>query len=111
LTGGFTLVVSPALLAEYTSALGKRRIQKYVPFKRAEREGRIAQLAALADVVDDTQLYHADLRDPDDAIVLAAAAEGRAGYIVTGDEDLLVLRVFETTVIVTPRAFLRHLEA
>jgi predicted nucleic acid-binding protein len=38
--------------------------------------------------------------------VLAAAVEGNAGYIVSGDSDLLVLEQYEEIRIVTPRQFL-----
>jgi predicted nucleic acid-binding protein len=39
-------------------------------------------------------------------MLLEAAVAGAAQYIVTGDEDLLVLKKFETIRIVTPRVFL-----
>ena len=45
-------------------------------------------------------------RDPDDDIVLATALAGRAETIVTGDDDLLVLRSHASIPILTPRQFL-----
>jgi uncharacterized protein len=45
-------------------------------------------------------------RDPADDVVLAAALEGRADAVVTGDYDLLVLGEHQGIVIVTRRAFL-----
>ena len=44
-------------------------------------------------------------RDPKDDMLLALSLAGRADYLVTGDKDLLVLRKFEKTRIVTPREF------
>ena len=44
-------------------------------------------------------------RDPDDDRILACAREAHADYIVTGDQDLLVLKRYGTTRIVTPRDF------
>lgn len=44
-------------------------------------------------------------RDPKDDLILAAALSGRAGYIVTGDKDLLVLESFQKIPIVSPRDF------
>lgn len=45
-------------------------------------------------------------RDPADDVLLAAAVEGMADSIVTGDDDLLVLGDFEGIAIVTSRGFL-----
>jgi len=45
-------------------------------------------------------------RDADDNRILAAALDSRCSHLVTGDLDLLVLKSFEGTDIVTPREFL-----
>ena len=45
-------------------------------------------------------------RDPKDNQFLEAAATGRAEYLVTRDQDLLVLKTFRGVVIVTPEEFL-----
>ena len=42
-------------------------------------------------------------RDPDDDRILACASEAHAEYIVTGDEDLLVLKRYSAIRIVKPR--------
>jgi len=47
-------------------------------------------------------------RDLDDDNILAAAVSGNCDCIVTGDEDLLVLKRFEGVDIFTPRNFLDH---
>ena len=44
--------------------------------------------------------------DPDDDKYLAAALEGRATLVVTGDPDLLALEEHQGVRIVSPRAFL-----
>ncbi len=45
-------------------------------------------------------------RDPKDNMLLALAREGNADVLITGDRDLLVLKYFEHTAIMTPRQFL-----
>jgi predicted nucleic acid-binding protein len=55
-----------------------------------------------------TREIHA-CRDEDDNRVLEAAVEGKADYIVTTDEALLVLDPFEGIRIVRPRVFLTAL--
>jgi uncharacterized protein len=44
-------------------------------------------------------------RDPSDDHVLALAEQSGADYIITGDEDLLILRGYNKTPIVQPRQF------
>lgn len=101
----FELVLSPAIVAEVEAALRLAKIRKYL------REPEVtllwlADIVALADLVEDTDRVKGVCRDPADDMVLAAAVEGRASAIVTGDADLLALEEFEGVVIVTPRAFL-----
>jgi len=45
-------------------------------------------------------------KDPDDDEYIAAAMEGRAGFVVAGDSDLLDVKEYEGIRIITPRAFL-----
>jgi putative PIN family toxin of toxin-antitoxin system len=45
-------------------------------------------------------------RDPQDNCFLEAAVTGRAKYLITRDQDLLVLQEFEEVAILTPGAFL-----
>ena len=44
-------------------------------------------------------------RDPDDNKFLGCAKDSGALYIVSGDKDLLVLKKFEKTKIITAREF------
>lgn len=45
-------------------------------------------------------------RDPDDDHILACALDAGAGFIVTGDADLLILNPFREIQIVSPRDFI-----
>lgn len=49
-------------------------------------------------------------RDADDDLVLATAVAAQATMIVTGDDDLLVLRRYAEIEILTPRRFLERLD-
>jgi len=44
--------------------------------------------------------------DPDDNIVLECGLEGKANYIISGDEHLLKLKKYEGTIIVKAQEFL-----
>ena len=48
-------------------------------------------------------------RDADDDLVLGTAVAAKADLIVTGDQDLLVLRAYKGIEIVTPRQYLERL--
>jgi putative PIN family toxin of toxin-antitoxin system len=47
-------------------------------------------------------------RDPDDDSLLALSKDGSADILITGDEDLLVLKKFGKTRIQSPAEFLRN---
>ena len=87
--GLFELVVSEALLAELERALAYPKLRKRIPPEKA---------AAFANWVRDHGTLAEDpagpppvgSRDPDDDYLLALAISRRA-YLVTGDQDLLVL--------------------
>ena len=87
--GLFELVASELLLAELKRALSYPKLRKRIPPEKA---------AAFANWVRDHGTLPEDLaspppvgsRDPDDDYLLALAISRRA-YLVTGDQDLLVL--------------------
>jgi len=44
-------------------------------------------------------------RDPTDDMIIACAIDAAADYIVTGDEDLLILKNYKNISIINPRNF------
>jgi predicted nucleic acid-binding protein len=50
-------------------------------------------------------------RDPKDDAVVACAVEGKADYVVSGDQDLLALGEYEGIQVVTPRRFMEIVES
>ncbi len=52
-----------------------------------------------------------DCRDEKDNIILEAAVTGGVKYIVTGDDDLLVLNPYGNILIIKPAEFARVLKA
>ena len=59
--------------------------------------------------VEPSKLEPPVCRDPDDDWVLATALAGEAESIVSGDDDLLVLRRYRGMAILSPRRFLERL--
>jgi len=86
LAGRMRPVSSTHLMSELEDVLVRRF--GYSP--AAARETRL-EMELVAVLVEPARVPGV-CRDPDDDHVLAAAAGGRAGWIVTGDKDLLELR-------------------
>jgi uncharacterized protein len=62
-------------------------------------------------LVEPLTLPKAICRDPNDDMVLATGMAAKANLIVTGDQDLLVLKAYEGIDIISPRRFLERLDA
>ena len=98
------LVVSETVLTEFERVL----VQKlHLPPLRAKTLSSI--LRRQADVVEPAAPAVWPKRDPDDRWVVAAAIEGGADFLVTGDRDLLEVAAEVTVSIVSPRAFWEQL--
>lgn len=107
---GFELVLSWGIVAEVERALDLPRVRQHLADPKDARL-LVADVIAIADLVEDTGRVVGVCRDPDDDRVLGAALDGRAGMIVTGDRDLLALNQHEGVRIMTPREFLDSLGA
>jgi putative PIN family toxin of toxin-antitoxin system len=71
----------------------------------------ISAFSDLCEMVKPVALPKRICRDPDDDIVLATAVAGHADLIVTGDDDLLVLKTFSGIRILSPRQVLEILHS
>jgi putative PIN family toxin of toxin-antitoxin system len=107
--GAFTAVFSPGLIDEIAAVLGHPRIRARYRTIPKDLED-IAALFALRDDLVACQERIRICRDPDDDFLLETAVAGNAGYLVSGNEDLLALKKFRRTRIVRPAAFLTMLE-
>jgi putative PIN family toxin of toxin-antitoxin system len=105
LSGRLQLVTSEPLLSELWRVLDYPRLASVVA-----RTGRTA--AQLVDLIREVSVVAAPVqavavaRDTADNRLLEAALAGSAEMIVSGDEDLLVLRAFQGIPILTPTAAL-----
>lgn len=106
--GAFDLVLSPPILAEIGRALLYEKLQK---FRWMSEEEVISLLEILG---QESLLVPGHLtvqvsRDPADDKFLAAAIEGRARTVVSGDKDLLAVNAYRGIRIVRPAVFLEIL--
>jgi uncharacterized protein len=107
--GSFTLLISPSLRAEVEEVLQRDKFRVRYRITDDEREQFLFLLDARAVVVTPRRRLPVHIRDPKDERVLAAALGGRADYLITGDDDLLVLNGdprIRSLKIVTVREFL-----
>jgi putative PIN family toxin of toxin-antitoxin system len=105
LEGHYTLVISLYLVEELIHVLSCPRIARQVHLEEDELAAILAALLSQAEVTPGRLRLPGVTRDPKDDAVVACAVEGEADYIVSGDQDLLVLGRYETVQVVTPRQF------
>jgi putative PIN family toxin of toxin-antitoxin system len=96
------LFTSRALLDELTATLQKRKLAKSVAATGLSTDQMLSNYRRLAALVAARMLAQPVSRDAEDDAVLACARAARADLIITGDDDLLVLRRFEGIAIVSP---------
>jgi putative PIN family toxin of toxin-antitoxin system len=97
------LLISVPVLLELSEVLSRKKLDKYL--LEEERMRFLIALLKEAELVEITEVV-TDCRDVKDNKFLELAVSGKADYIVSGDEDLLVLNPFRGIPILTPREFL-----
>jgi putative PIN family toxin of toxin-antitoxin system len=102
----FKTAVNREILEEYSAIIGQVRGRL---FPAAQPSGALAWLAAKSILVEPMPLAHKLSRDPQDNLFVATAAAAQAGYLVTQDRDLLVLKKPFGITMATPAQFLREL--
>ena len=101
----FAIVLSPAIVDETLRALAYTKVRKYIR-RTVDAELWFEDIVLLAELVAGDYAMSGASADPDDDKYLAAALEGRATLVVTGDPDLLALGEYEGIRIVSPRVCL-----
>lgn len=105
------LFTSRTLLDELAAALAKRKLAKPVLATRLTSDQMLHNYRRLATRVTARQFARQVSRDADDDAVLACALAASANLIVSGDDDLLVLKHFQGIPVATPAQALRIIEA
>ena len=93
-----------ALLTGAVNLIELRRVLTERLAAPLETIALVERALSLAEIVPTpSEVLPIDVRDADDAWVLASAVAGDAAMLVTGDQDLLVLGAAAPLPIVTPR--------
>ena len=106
----FQLLISPAIIEEIERVLHYPKILKRHQWSKEQVQLFLALLADIAIRTPGELELSIIADDPADNRYLECAVEGNAGYIVSGDQDLLQLGSYQGIQIVTPRQFLNVLD-
>jgi putative PIN family toxin of toxin-antitoxin system len=87
----FTLLVCPQMLEELNRVLQYPKLQRY--FNDEIRLRFVALIAALGELVDVPDELPRLVRDPKDDYLIACALAGGADLILSGDKDVLDLKM------------------
>ena len=102
------LLASEATLTELADVLSRDKFDRYVDV--SDRQAFFLQLARIVERVPITYLVHGS-RDPKDDMFLELPVNGHADYIVSGDQDLLLLSPFRDIPILNPARYLEQVNA
>lgn len=88
----FFLLISPRLIRELEEVSGRDKFGKYHVFL-SEMEELVVDIKSSAELIESISEEYLSIhsRDPKDDHLIAASLVGNADYLVTGDEDLLIL--------------------
>jgi len=97
----FNLVLCDDIIGEFQGILTKK-------FKLSSSDlSEITTIVteAASEILHQTGSIERICRDPNDDMVIACAVDANADYIVTGDEDLLIIKRYKDIVMINPRNF------
>ncbi len=101
------MLLSDELLEEMSEVLHRPRFQRY--FTLDVINEFVALLIGKVEIVEITETFDA-CRDPKDNFLLDLCVSVKADYLMTGDEDLLVLNPFKGIQIIDYNSFQSALE-
>ena len=97
-----TILFSVELFEELFEVLQRPKLSKY--FSHDDIQEFISLIHPRVEWIDVEHNFD-DCRDPKDNFLLNLCVSGKADYLITGDEDLLILNPFRKTVITNYRKF------
>ncbi|MBI5027032.1 MAG: putative toxin-antitoxin system toxin component, PIN family [Nitrospirae bacterium] len=99
-----TIIISEHILSEV-----KEKLISKIHLPHNITYAIINYLKEVAEIFEAEPIYENICKDKDDIKILGTALSGNARFIITGDEDLLILKRYRKTEIVSPREFWGHL--
>jgi putative PIN family toxin of toxin-antitoxin system len=97
--GKFQLVLSRQILDEFARTVADPKISRYVDEEDITRYIKV--IGSAATIISVKSRFRVVKQDPSDDIILRTAYDGKARYVVTGDEHLLSLKQYRRVKILT----------
>lgn len=98
------LLFSEELLQEFLLVVSRPKFKKY--FSDQDLANLLEELQIYSDYIEVKSIVNT-CRDKKDNFLLALCADGKADFLVTGDEDLLILKKYKKTSILKIADYLR----
>jgi len=105
--GKIELLFSDESLAEFVEVIFRKKLKKY--FSQSDVIELFDFIHEYGTVIN-VKAKVKECRDPKDDFWLGLAKDGKADYLITGDQDLLVIERFQKTKIIKIREFIKTLE-
>lgn len=99
------IVLSESIISEVERALLKK-ISLPPPITKSI----ISFLREHTEIVSPSDINELICRDKDDLLIIGTAVSGNVKFLITGDEDLLVLEKYQDIEIISPREFWKRLK-
>ncbi len=96
-------IFSPQLLEEINRVTQKPKLQKYFPPQKVKE---LIDFLKIIGLLVESRSQVSLCRDVKDNYLLALAQDSQADFLITGDQDLLILKEFGQTTIVNYSDFL-----
>jgi putative PIN family toxin of toxin-antitoxin system len=96
------LIITDQLIEEIKLVTLRDKLRKYFDPERVQ------ELISLIEIISDNikiEKIEKICRDPKDDFLLALAKKSKADYLVTGDIDLLGIKLYNKTKIITAKTF------
>lgn len=100
------LLFSAELLDEFLEVVRRPKFRKY--FSQEDLLGLLNQIETHAEIIRVNSIVK-ECRDSKDDFLLALAIDGNATHLITGDLDLLSMKKFKNTEIITIGVFMKTL--
>jgi putative PIN family toxin of toxin-antitoxin system len=109
--GEIPLLTSPELLSEPETTRRKPKLAARFEAQGRSIDGVMDEYRRITKMVVPADLPDGVVRDPQDKMILAAAVDGKASHLVSGDKDLTTLARYDDITILTAAELLTILAA
>ena len=100
------VVLSEEILEEFGDVLSRRKVRERFHYSQEDVSEFVRIIRNAVSIVKPTSNIKLVEEDPDDDVIINTAFDGKADYIVSGDNHLKEMKEFSGIVILSPRMML-----